>query len=145
MHGVLEIHECLQGWILWQEKTRQSLELEIVASTEQILNWSVPREVSGRVHVDGKVYVLGGTLTLHWRGPRYDLTFNHVEHGPVYLRGKKTYQLKHLKTSLVTCPLQVLHNSGALLGSAEVVYRQSILAFPFHALRWAGKSVRAKS
>ncbi len=144
MLGVLEIHESLQGWVQWQGKTRQSLQLEIIASTEHIWHWSVPRNVSGRVHLDEKVYVLGGTLTLHWRGPRYELVFNHGEHGLVYLRGKKTYQLQRLKASLVTCPMQVFHASGECLGSAEVVYQQSILAFPFQALRWNCTPTRIK-
>ena len=50
------------------------------------------------------------------------------------VEGKKQYGRNGLLASLITCPMTVYRNQQAI-GQAEVAYRESMLAFPFTALR----------
>jgi len=75
-----------------------------------------------------------GTLAIRLTGPRYALDLDWPGLGPVHLAGEKTYRLRGLLASLVTCPL-TLYRQDKAIGKGEVAYRGSVLAFLFRALR----------
>ncbi|MCC6199815.1 MAG: hypothetical protein IT466_03475 [Moraxellaceae bacterium] len=50
------------------------------------------------------------------------------------MTGRKTYDIRNLLESMITLPLIVYRNSQ-VIGEAELVYRDSVLAFPLKALR----------
>jgi hypothetical protein len=77
---------------------------------------------------------VSGSLTLQPTGPKYELDFDFPGIGPVHLAGEKTYSLFNLRESLVTCPLTLFHR-GEEIGYAEVAYQDSLIGFPFKALR----------
>ena len=77
-----------------------------------------------------------GTLTIRLTGPAYALDFVHPELGELHAAGHKTYALGNRVASMTTCPLMVFRD-GAVVGHAEVAYRDSMLAFPFKAVKLA--------
>lgn len=131
----LVLEETMSGWLkINGDKSPRSFSFTIRAFTEQLLSLSAPREFRG-VAVIGSIEVpVTGTLVIQVTGPRYELDFTHPEFGPVHVAGEKTYRLKGLLASLVTCPLTVYRGSE-IIGSAEVAYRDSMLSFPFKALK----------
>ena len=58
----------------------------------------------------------------------------HPELGELYAEGQKQYGQGGWIQSLITCPLTV-YQADRPVGKARVAYRDSMLAFPFKALR----------
>lgn len=131
------IEETMSGWLeLANDTAPRDFSFSIRAFTPRPLALTAPRDFRGRVRLDGVELPVSGTLTIHPTGPAYELVFDHPELGTLYLAGRKTYDLFNLKVSLTTCPLTV-YRDGRAIGSAEVAYRDSMLAFPFKAVRLA--------
>lgn len=130
----LVIRETMSGWLKMDDGEQHDFSFSIQAYSPRIFTLSAPRVFRGQVTLDGHNYPCRGELTLHTHGPHYWLEFEHPQHGLLHVEGKKTYGRNGLIRSLITCPMEVFH--GALrLGTAEVTYRDSMLSFPFKALR----------
>jgi hypothetical protein len=131
----LVLEETMSGWLkLEGDKSGRPFSFTIRAFTEQLLSLGAPRAFRGVASIGGVEVPVSGVLTIRVTGPRYELDFVHPEFGPVHVAGEKTYRLKGLLASLVTCPLTVYRN-GQAIGTAEVAYRDSMLTFPFKALK----------
>ena len=131
----LLLKERMSGWLqLESQGYQQPFAFQIRAFTTRIFSVSAPRYFRGTVSLDGQEYSCEGELTIHLNGPHYWLTFNHPEQGVLRVEGKKQYGRNGLLASLITCPMTVYRNQQAI-GQAEVAYRESMLAFPFTALR----------
>lgn len=131
------LEETMSGWIrLNSDHTDQPFAFTIRAFTPQLFSLSAPRHFRGVVQVAGAKAPVTGILTIRMTGPRYELEFEHPQHGRLQVEGEKTYSANpaRLVASLITCPLTVYRN-GAPFGTAEVAYRDSMLAFPFKAIR----------
>ena len=74
------------------------------------------------------------TLVLQLTGPSYDLHFSLEGIGELQVAGRKTYDVRNLVASMTTLPLLV-YRDGRVIGEAELVYRDSVIAFPLKALR----------
>lgn len=132
------LEETMSGWIqLDGDHTGHPFAFTIRAWTPHIFSLSAPREFRGVVRVAGTEVPTEGVLTIHVTGPRYELEFEHPEHGWLRAAGEKTYSAHPAKlaASLTTCPL-VIYKDGTVIGSAEVAYRDSMLAFPFKAVKF---------
>ena len=135
------LEETMSGWIqLEGEQTGRPLAFTIRAFTPHILSLSAPRVFHGVVQVAGKEVPTTGTLTIRVTGPRYELDFVHPVHGALHAEGEKTYSANPSKlvASLITCPLTVFRD-GKPFGTAEVMYRDSMIAFPFKAVRFVSE------
>lgn len=131
----LLLKERMSGWLQLDSQSRQQpFAFQIRAFTTRIFSVSAPRYFRGTVSLDGQDFPCEGELTIHLNGPHYWLTFNHPELGQLRVEGKKQYGLNGLLASLITCPMTVCRNQQTI-GQAEVAYRESMLAFPFTALR----------
>lgn len=132
--GVL-IKETMSGWLqLDNESGQRDFAFSLRAFTPRVFSLTAARAFRGTVTLDGHQLPCEGELTLFTHGPHYWLEFDHPELGRLHVEGKKTYRLKNLAASMTTCPLEVFSN-GKRIGHAEVAYRDSMLAFPFSALR----------
>ena len=131
----LLLKERMSGWLqLDSQDHQQPFAFQIRAFTTRIFSVSAPRYFRGTVNLDGQDFPCEGELTIHLNGPHYWLTFCHPELGQLRVEGKKQYGRNGLLASLITCPMTVYRNQQAI-GQAEVAYRESMLAFPFTALR----------
>lgn len=137
----LVIKERMSGWIAFSPESglppgRHSFVLEVDAVTTDLLKFGAVRRCSGHVefgafHAPAPVR---GELVLQLDGPSYDLHFVLDGIGDLHVAGRKTYDLGNLLESLTTLPL-VVYRAGHIIGEAELVYRDSVLAFPLKALR----------
>lgn len=133
----MTIEETMSGWLaLDNEPSPRDFSFSIRAFTARPLAVTAPRNFCGRACLDGVESPVSGTLTILPAGPAYELVFDHPELGTLHLSGRKTYDLRKLKVSMTTCPLKVCRE-GKAIGYAEVAYRDSMLAFPFKAIRLA--------
>ena len=131
----LLLQEQMTGWLkLHNESRERSFAFQIRAFTTRIFSLSAPRYFRGEVTLDGQPFSCEGELTIQLSGPHYWLTFTHPTLGLVRVEGKKQYGRNGLLTSLVTCPMTVYCQREAI-GRAEVAYRDSMVTFPFKALR----------
>ena len=131
----LLLKERMSGWLQLDRQGRQQpFAFQIRAFTTRIFSISAPRYFRGTVNLDGQDFPCEGELTIHPSGPHYWLTFSHPALGRLRVEGKKQYGRNGLLASLITCPMTVYRNQQAI-GQAEVAYRESMLAFPFTALR----------
>jgi len=131
------LEETMSGWLqLDGEHTGHPFAFTIRAFTPQILSLSAPREFRGIARLGTQEIPVTGVLTIRVTGPRYELDMDHPKLGRVHIAGEKTYSANPSKVvaSLITCPLTV-YKDGKAVGSAEVVYRDSMVAFPFKAVR----------
>lgn len=129
------LSETMHGWMqLYGEQQSREFAFSLRAFTARIFRLSVPRSFRGRVRLDGVETHCQGELTLKPAGPHYWLDFEHPELGQLHVAGRKRYSLRHLQYSLTTCPMTV-YRGGEPVGTAEVRYQDSMLAFPFKALR----------
>ncbi len=131
------LEETMSGWIrLDAEPVEQPFAFTIRAFTPRVFSLSTPRAFRGVVRVAGQEVPTRGVLTIRLGGPRYELDFEHPTWGPLHAEGEKRYSVHpaRLAASLVTCPLTICRN-GEPVGRAEVAYRDSMLAFPFRALK----------
>lgn len=133
----LTLNETMRGWVELNE-TRQEEPFEFTVKVQlgkgpRLL---APQPFSGKVTLAGREYETrtDGELTFKLSGPRYELDFEFPGIGLVRAAGEKTYSLTELKESLITCPLTLYHQ-GEAIGYAEVRYEDSMIAFPFKALR----------
>lgn len=132
--GVL-IKEHMSGWLkLDDSDTAQDFAFSLRAFTPRVFSLTAPRAFRGTATLGDHACACEGELTLFTHGPHYWLDFNHPELGRLHVEGKKTYSLKNLTQSMTVCPLEVFRD-GTRIGHAEVAYRDSMLAFPFTALR----------
>ena len=133
----LKLKETMSGWIeLREERQQEPLSFTIdVIFTRRLRPWK-PQPFTGVLQLSDRAFETAthGHLTLKPTGPRYELEFRHPDLGWVALKGEKRYDLTNLKESLTGCPL-TLYQQEQAVGYAEVAYRDSILAFPFRALR----------
>lgn len=133
----LVIEETMSGWLrLDGEEQPRSFRFSIRAFSPRPWQLAAPRECRGRLQLDAEEVPVTGTLTLRPGGPAYVLECRHPVLGELRLAGHKTYSLRHLRSSLTTCPLTVFRDGG-VIGRAEVMYRESPLAFLRKALRLA--------
>lgn len=131
----LVMKETMSGWLKLDEEGReQPFSFSIRAFTPKPFSLGTPRKFRGRAELDGAEYPCEGELTIFMDGPHYWLDFTHPELGLLHVEGKKQYGKGGLLHSLVTCPMEVFRE-GRRIGEAEVAYRDSMLAFPFRALR----------
>lgn len=129
------LSETMRGWLqLNGENRARDFAFELRSFTPHIFRFSVPRSFRGRVTLDGTELACQGELTLKPAGPHYWLDFEHPELGQLHVAGRKQYSLRQLRHSLTTCPMTV-YRGGEPIGTAEVRYEDSMLAFPFRALR----------
>jgi hypothetical protein len=129
------LSETMRGWLqLNGEDHARDFAFSLRSFTPHIFRFAVPRSFRGRVMVDNTELDCQGELTLRPTGPHYWLDFEHPELGQLHVVGKKQYSLRRLRQSLTTCPMTV-YRGGEPIGTAEVRYEDSMLAFPFRALR----------
>lgn len=133
--GLLLCETMSGDLILDRDGITRPFAFSIRAFTTKIFSLSTPRYFRGMVTLDDGQYPCRGELTIHMSGPHYWLEFNHPELGPVRAEGKKEYGKNGLIRSLITCPL-VVSSNGKQIGQAEVAYRDSMLTFPFKAIRF---------
>ena len=129
------LEETMSGWLRIGGE-QKPFSFSIRAFTPHIFSLGAPREFRGMVTLDGAEMPVSGVLTIRVTGPRYELDFVHPQLGALHAAGEKTYSANpaRLLASLVTCPLTVSRN-GKVIGDAEVAYRDSMVAFPFKAIR----------
>ncbi|MED5388478.1 MAG: hypothetical protein VX793_06475 [Pseudomonadota bacterium] len=131
----LLLQERMSGWLKFNTESQQhEFAFQIRAFTTRLFSLSTPRYFLGEVTLDNRRLPCEGELTLHLSGPHYWLTVTHPERGLLRVEGKKHYGRNGLLASLVTCPMTVYQDQQTI-GQAEVAYRDSMLAFPFKALR----------
>jgi hypothetical protein len=131
----LVLKETMSGWMQLDDDTSpRDFSFSLQAFTSHIFSLSTPRSFRGQVTLDGDTLPCHGELTILPSGPHYWLDVQHPQLGNLHIEGKKNYELKNLVRSLTTCPLTV-YRDGRHIGRAEVAYRDSMLAFPFKALR----------
>lgn len=130
----LLLKERMSGWLQLDGEAKQDFAFAIRAFTTDILSLSAPRYFQGTVTLGQYSLPCEGELTIKLSGPHYWLTFKHPTLGRVRVEGKKHYGRNGLLASLITCPLTVSRDRQTI-GKAEVVYRDSMVAFPFKALR----------
>ncbi|OUS26530.1 hypothetical protein A9Q99_18375 [Gammaproteobacteria bacterium 45_16_T64] len=136
MTSSITLNETMSGWIQNNKDGKsEPFSFTITVFFANRLNPLAPQPFKGKVRFDERDYetLVEGELTLKPTGPRYDMDFSHPDLGLVRVAGEKTYSLANLPGSLVTCPLTV-YQCGAVVGDAEVAYRDSMLEFPFKAL-----------
>lgn len=135
------LEETMSGWLqLDSERTQQPFAFTIRAFTPHIFSLSAPREFRGMATLGGKQMPVTGVLTIQVTGPRYEVDFVHPTLGALRAAGEKTYSANPAKVlaSLTTCPLTVFKD-GKSIGSAEVAYRDSMIAFPFKAVKFVSE------
>lgn len=131
------LKETMSGRLKLDEDGRErDFSFSLQSFTPSIFRLNAPRSFRGIVRLDGSEFPCHGELTLHASGPHYWLDFQYPGLGLLHVEGKKQYGRNGLLRSLVTCPM-VVDLGGERIGEAEVAYRDSMLAFPFKALRLA--------
>lgn len=133
----LVLEETMSGSLtLGADGIKHPFGFTIRAFSPRILTLTGPRIFRGIATLDGLDLPVSGTLTIRPTGPRYELSLTHPALGLLQISGEKTYSLSNLAVSLTTCPLTV-YSRGEAIGTGEVVYRDSMLSFPFKALKLA--------
>lgn len=131
------LKETMSGRLKLDEDGRErDFSFSLQSFTPKIFRLNAPRRFRGVARVENQEFPCHGELTLHASGPHYWLEFEYPALGLLRVEGKKQYGKNGLLRSLVTCPMTVKLD-GNRIGEAEVVYRESMLAFPFKALRLA--------
>lgn len=130
----LQIRETMSGTLTLHDSTPQAFAFALCAFTPHIFRFTAPRPFQGRLRLGDEVMPCEGELTLRLTGPHYRVGFDHPHLGKLQAVGNKRYGHGGWIRSLVTCPLTVYQGTEAI-GEAEVAYRESILLFPFRALR----------
>lgn len=129
------LKETMSGWLRLDEDGRdRDFSFSLQSFTPEIFRMSAPRAFRGVARLEGRELPCRGELVILASGPRYSVRFEHPELGALHAEGKKEYGKGGWLRSLVTCPL-VVYRGGERVGEAEVAYRDSMLAFPFKALR----------
>ena len=133
----LKLQETMSGWLELNETHRQeAFEFTIdVMFMKRSKPW-LPQPFTGTLRLQQRNFETEthGYLTLKPTGPRYELRFEFPGLGTVEAKGEKNYDLFNLKQSLTMCPL-TLYKEGVPVGYCEVAYQDSLLSFPFKALR----------
>lgn len=133
----LTMNETMRGWLeLNETRQEEPFEFTIKVRLGKGPRLLAPQPFSGTVKLADRQYQgrVEGELTFKVSGPRYELDFEFPGLGLVRAAGEKTYSINQLKESLITCPL-TLYKDGEAIGYAEVKYEDSLVAFPFKALR----------
>jgi len=134
------LKETMSGWIQLEGKQKAVFSFEIEAISKKLLSITSPRPFIGTAiyGTDEQKIPIQGQLIIHLNGPEYDFNMNINSVGDVRIAGKKKYQLRQLKNSLTTCPLEV-DKDGRVIGNASVAYRQPLWRFPFEAISLTSK------
>lgn len=130
----LQIRETMRGTLALHGGTPQAFAFALCAFTPHVFSFTVPRPFQGRLRLGEDIVPCEGELTLRLTGPHYRVDFHHPRLGALQALGNKRYGHNGWRRSLVTCPLTI-YQDGEAIGEAEVAYRDSILLFPFRALR----------
>lgn len=137
----LVLKEKMSGWIAFNPDAglpagRHAFVLNVDAVTSDLFRFGATRHCSGQVEFGAfhSPVPVRGELVLQLTGPSYDLHFSLEGIGDLHVAGRKTYDVRHLVESMTTLPL-VVYRDGQIIGEAELVYRDSIVAFPLKALR----------
>lgn len=130
----LQIRETMSGTLTLNDGTTKAFAFALCAFTPRVFSFTVPRPFQGRLRFGDDIMPCQGELTLKLTGPRYRVDFHHPELGALQAIGNKRYGHDGWIKSLVTCPLTI-YQGDKTIGKAEVAYRESILLFPFRALR----------
>jgi hypothetical protein len=140
--ATLQMNETMSGFIELNGQ-QEPFEFTISVSLEHLLHKPQPFAGVFRLPARGYTGKASGALTFKWSGPRYELDIDLPGVGLVHVAGEKTYDLRNLAFSLVTCPLTV-YRAGQPVGYAEVTYRDPLWKFPLTAFRLSsGKAARA--
>ena len=138
MFGIrgLLIQEQMRGWIHWHDAAQpEPLAMDLRSYSDTLLRFGGERRIAGELHLDGHpALALSGSLRLALRGPHYRLHVDLPGRGGIDLIGHKTYRLRGLRDSLVTCPLRV-YQGERLLATAQIRYEQPLYQFPLQSLR----------
>lgn len=135
------LKEHMSGWIAFNPDTglpagRHAFALKVDAATSELLRFGAVRHCTGMVEFGAfhKPVPVRGELVLQLTGPSYDLHFVLEGVGELQVAGRKTYDVRNLVASMTTLPLLV-YRDGRVIGEAELVYRDSVIAFPLKAVR----------
>ena len=135
------LKEHMSGWIAFNPDAglpagRHPFALKVDAATSEVLRFGAVRHCTGVVEFGAfhKPVPVRGELVLQLTGPSYDLHFALEGIGELQVAGRKTYDVRNLVASMTTLPLLV-YREGRVIGEAELVYRDSVIAFPLKALR----------
>lgn len=132
----IALNETMSGHLQWQGGEVRDFSISICAFTTKLFALTVPREFRGEALLEGvsDPIPITGQLTLYPTGPEYRINIQIPGQGAFSIQGKKTYSVKGLVKSLITCPLEIYQN-GEMVGDGEIVYRDSMVKFPFTAIR----------
>ncbi len=132
----LELTETMQGWLALDGQPPTAVDLHIRAIAPIQAAPTTHRSVEGRIHFmdHGDRYPVTGTLRLLPTGPEYDFRFVGSDGTIVRCHGRKSYSLRRLRHSLVTCPLRV-YRDEQVIGQGEIQYREPLWQFPLRSLR----------
>lgn len=131
----LLLKESMSGWLaLDSDGAERPFAFTIRAFTTRIFSLGAPRYFRGIARLGDHQCPCEGELRIRLSGPHYWLRFRHPELGELYAEGQKHYGQGGWIQSLITCPLTVYQEDRSV-GKARVAYRDSMLAFPFKALR----------
>ncbi|WP_194856569.1 hypothetical protein [Alloalcanivorax venustensis] len=131
----LLLKESMSGWLaLDSDGVERPFSFTIRAFTTRIFSLGAPRYFRGTARLGDHQCPCEGELRIRLSGPHYWLHFRHPELGELYAEGQKQYGQGGWIQSLITCPLTV-YQADRPVGKARVAYRDSMLAFPFKALR----------
>jgi hypothetical protein len=136
MTWMLDLTETMSGWLTLDGGPREDLYLRLSASAPLSSRPTAPRPFAGTVLVGPARESLPteGTLTLLPSGPEYKFGFTSARWGSLRCAGRKTYRLRGLRASLVTCPLRVYRGQNCV-GDGEIQYREPLWRFALSSLR----------
>lgn len=141
MTNSVTLNETMSGWIqAGVDGKSEQFSFTITVFFANKINPFGPQPFKGIARLEDRDYetLVEGELSLKPTGPRYDLDFNHPELGLLRIAGEKTYSIFDLVRSMTTCPLTV-YQKGAVIGNAEVAYRDSLIKFPFEAVGFSSE------
>ncbi len=131
----LLLKESMSGWLaLDSDGLERPFRFTIHAFTTRIFSLSTPRFFRGVALLGDHDCACEGELIIRLSGPHYWLRFRDPELGELHVEGRKQYGKGGWVQSLITCP-RTVYRQDQPVGRARVTYRDSMLAFPFKALR----------
>lgn len=134
MNWNLEISETMHGWLKIDKRRQVALSLKAVAPVNALPTTARPFRGELRFTGTEECYPVEGTLRLLPTGPEYDFQFTNSGGESLRCSGRKTYSLRELRKSLITCPLAV-YRGQERIGAGELQYREPLWKFPLASLR----------
>lgn len=136
MDWQLQLTETMYGWLAYDGRAPRKVALHLTA-TAPLLVWPTrPRPFKGEINFTetGECYLVEGHLRLLPTGPEYDFSFIPDDGRTLRCTGRKTYRLRRLIHSVITCPVS-LYRGDTIIGNGELQYRDPLWQFPLKALR----------